>query len=583
MTSWARSFIVVVGFVAGCAGTEASSHDAPPSRADGGVLIADGATNQTGDAGRPADDGPPPDAGMGITKVAVDISADNQVRQGAGPVTLTVTGTGLGGVTSAKLGTIAAVVTSASDANVTLSASIPHGCPLGALTVSLATPSGTVTSSETVNITAISAAAGVGDDAALGTPDSPFATLTRALGVAGSGDTIKLADGAYSAGESWPEGFPASTSNVPDGVTVQGTSLANTILVPASNAAPDVVGLVFAGSAQVSNLQIQGFERGAIATGSGAVGLSNVHIHGNSIDGVYASGSVSVLIGSAELDTNGSAGVHLAGNASGALDSVSAHGNATGAYLEGNSQMQALLGTTFIGNGHVVSATNSGVFITGTASAKLVATAGGNVAAGVYSESTGALSLEGTYSGNGTSSVCGANPLCSGIVLFGGQTVQLQGDASNNHVYGVVSKAMHPVITMTGMNLDNNGLANASFTDEVSPIASYTLVTITNTTMSNSITGIVWSDGVTLSMTGGWMYAHSAVDISNQVAVAGLGNSFNDVEFGSSAQVFPVIPSVTETASGAVANGPSWSIGTPGALGATVTFTTTLPPRQVQR
>ncbi len=139
------------------------------------------------DAARPIDAAPQPDGSTGISKVVVDVSPDNQVRQGAGAVTLTVTGHGLGGVTSATLGSMSMTVVTASESNVTLSASIPHGCPLGPLTVSLVTPSGMIASTDTVNITPISAAAGVGDDGALGTPDSPFATLTRALSVAGGG------------------------------------------------------------------------------------------------------------------------------------------------------------------------------------------------------------------------------------------------------------------------------------------------------------------------------------------------------------------------------------------------------------
>ncbi len=131
---------------------------------------------------------------------------------------------------------------------------------------------------------------------------------------------------------------------------------------------------------------------------------------------------------------------------------------------------------------------------------------------------------------------------------------------------------------MTGMTLNGNGLANAAFMDEVTPIASYTQVTITNTVMSNSITGVTWADGVMLAMTGGRLEGNASADISNQVAVAGLASSFTDVGFGSLGLIFPVVvATVVESASGTASNGPSWLIGTPGALGASITFTTTHP------
>ena len=47
-------------------------------------------------------------------------------------------------------------------------------------------------------------------------PDTPFVTITKALGTATSGDTIVVAPGEYQ------EVFPMT---VPDGVTLRGTNL----------------------------------------------------------------------------------------------------------------------------------------------------------------------------------------------------------------------------------------------------------------------------------------------------------------------------------------------------------------------
>ena len=54
-------------------------------------------------------------------------------------------------------------------------------------------------------------------------PDTPFLTITKALGTATAGDTIIVAPGEYQ------EAFPMT---IPDGVTVRGTNLRSTQVKP---------------------------------------------------------------------------------------------------------------------------------------------------------------------------------------------------------------------------------------------------------------------------------------------------------------------------------------------------------------
>ena len=54
-------------------------------------------------------------------------------------------------------------------------------------------------------------------------PDTPFLTITKALGTATAGDTIIVAPGEYQ------ETFPMT---VPDGVTLRGTNLRSTSVKP---------------------------------------------------------------------------------------------------------------------------------------------------------------------------------------------------------------------------------------------------------------------------------------------------------------------------------------------------------------
>ena len=80
-------------------------------------------------------------------------------------------------------------------------------------------------------------------------PDTPFLTITKALGTATSGDTIIVAPGEYQ------EAFPMT---VPDGVTLRGTNLRSTQVKP-TNATNSNTAFIMSGDSHISDLTIKDF------------------------------------------------------------------------------------------------------------------------------------------------------------------------------------------------------------------------------------------------------------------------------------------------------------------------------------
>ena len=80
-------------------------------------------------------------------------------------------------------------------------------------------------------------------------PDTAFLTITKALGVATSGDTIIVAPGEYQ------EAFPMT---VPDGVTLRGTNLRSTQVKP-TNATQSNTAFIMSGDSHISDLTIKDF------------------------------------------------------------------------------------------------------------------------------------------------------------------------------------------------------------------------------------------------------------------------------------------------------------------------------------
>ena len=79
--------------------------------------------------------------------------------------------------------------------------------------------------------------------------ETPFLTITKALSVASSGDTILIATGEYQ------EVFPLT---IPDGVTVRGTNLRSTVIKPTSGTNNNNA-MVLAGDCHISDVTIKDF------------------------------------------------------------------------------------------------------------------------------------------------------------------------------------------------------------------------------------------------------------------------------------------------------------------------------------
>ena len=130
-----------------------------------------------------------------------------QIRQGAGDVVLDVDGSNLDRVTAFRLGDLTTVELPGRTATrLSLTASVPHGAPPGPKDLVLTGPGGDTVTSAALVVTAVTAGPGGNDDAGRGTTDAPLRTLTRALTLAQTGDTVRLLDGTYDAahGEQWP-------------------------------------------------------------------------------------------------------------------------------------------------------------------------------------------------------------------------------------------------------------------------------------------------------------------------------------------------------------------------------------------
>ena len=80
-------------------------------------------------------------------------------------------------------------------------------------------------------------------------PDTPFLTITKALGIATSGDTIVVAPGEYQ------EAFPMT---IGDGVTLRGTNLRSTQVKP-TNATSSNTAFIMSGDSHISDMTIKDF------------------------------------------------------------------------------------------------------------------------------------------------------------------------------------------------------------------------------------------------------------------------------------------------------------------------------------
>jgi len=306
--------------VAAACGSDSSSGGGNP---DGGSQIA-------------------PEPAPSITNVAVDGSAGAQVRQGYGGVptyakaTIHITGKFLEGAINASVGSIAGEITDSSSTTVTFTVIVPHGAPLGLQPVVVSTPRGSQSFASGVTITPITSSpagtdgipdagtdagsAGTSDAAAgtpVGTDESPFRSLAKALSIASAGDTVFLRTGPYSQGTSG-DAFASDPQhpNVAQGLTIKGESGTTLVGGGAAN-----YGLVLAGDARIETLDISSFHDGVVAPSSGNVTLSYVTSHDNIYEGLTFGGTSNVTLESVVVSGNHGDGVSIVEGASVAFTS----------------------------------------------------------------------------------------------------------------------------------------------------------------------------------------------------------------------------------------------------------------------
>jgi hypothetical protein len=177
------------------------------------------------------------------------------------------------------------------------------------------TPPNAAAAGRTLNVNPVT-----GSDTNPATPSQPLKALTKALNLAQSGDSVKLAAGTYGPGSSGDQ-FPASGLAVRSGVTIAGATdsgfPAATLIGPGSGAA-----LNLAGDATVRNLALggSGFGVGLFAK-QGTQTLSNLLL-------ATATGRVAVIDG-----VQFSAGIVLRGTAQATLNAGASQANSTGSTL----------------------------------------------------------------------------------------------------------------------------------------------------------------------------------------------------------------------------------------------------------
>lgn len=218
--------------------------------------------------------------GPRITALAIEGYAGSlQIRQGAGLVTLEITGEELAGATLARLGGLGGDVDANNASSVVATFDIGPDTPVGPLALEIVVDAGIATLTDAVEVTATTAA-GTGDDATgRGTPDQPLRSIAAALALAPAGGDIVLLPGTYD--EANGETFPIAI----DDRRLVGSGADNTIV----SGPGDESGIYLGGAAAtVADLQIHGFTTGVRAQG-GDVTLQGLEVWGNTGDGFSAS------------------------------------------------------------------------------------------------------------------------------------------------------------------------------------------------------------------------------------------------------------------------------------------------------
>lgn len=347
-----------------------------------------------------------------ITAVSVTGSVARHMRQG-GSGTVTLTGTGFVGASAVSLkngGTAyAGTIGSVTATSLSFTVAIPHGAPLGSFAVELTATLGTTTFTGAVVVTAITVAAS-GNDTNAGTGEQPLRTITQALSLASSGDTVTVGAGTFSAasGETFfstlsdtSEATPTAPVNIPAGIVLAGAAAATTIIDGAGTTSK--AGIVTSAALTLQKLTVRNFRANVIVTG-GTLTLDTVGSSGSGVAGVHVKGSGVLVapVGSGCTLTGNAHGLWLADNGSATLSYPVISSN-TGVAPGGASDGSAGVKLT-----DAASITMTGGFIED------------NLNFGLISRSTGTVTLTDVQVGNNADF---GNPGNAQIAIAGGSAV----------------------------------------------------------------------------------------------------------------------------------------------------------------
>jgi hypothetical protein len=281
-----------------------------------------------------------------------------QVRQGAGGIEIVLQGERLETLNSVKLlGAFDLSIIDKQATGVKLFAIVPHGIEIGLRTLLISSSGGEVAVNDAIEISKITAAKTPGlnpsDTSGLGTPNKPYLTLSKALSVAGTNDTVLLGAGTYRAGETWPIGSisPVAT-NVPVGLTIEGQSSdRGAVLLEGTGATGLQNALSLEGSGTIRNLTVQGFnsgirlEAGSTSTRLGQLRIDNVAAIENRF-GVLVFNAERLELSQSVFANNASKGLLTRGVSQVQLSQSQWSGNGLGIDLrnEGSQTSSAILG-----------------------------------------------------------------------------------------------------------------------------------------------------------------------------------------------------------------------------------------------
>ena len=294
--------------------------------------------------------------------VTIRAVTGRQIRQGTGDVVLDVDGTNLDRVTAFHLGDLTTVELPGRTATrLSLTASVPHGAAPGPKDLVLTGPGGDTVTAAALVVTAVTAGPTGDDDAGRGTTDNPVRTLTRALTLAQTGDTVRLLDGTYDAahGEQWPAVDLDAPSPIPAGIRIEGQSRAGVVLQGPGPLAP-AIGLYWTRDGSVAQLTIRDFGYGVLVT-AGSVAFRSVTVLSTAGGLLVGGGAVSA----ADCDVSGtSVAVFAVSSASVSLSGGRVHDNTAGVQVGDGSPQLTVAGTE-------ITANDTGVFCGGSAAALL--------------------------------------------------------------------------------------------------------------------------------------------------------------------------------------------------------------------